>query len=245
MSKRLSQQDLTRAYRHFLHECLDDRYPKLDLGAESEEGGVASSCPGAETLWRLARLETTPEETREVLAHLLRCPRCAGHLQAIKAAQQPVRPGWRKWLKPAALAAGLVLVLSGIFFSQDDLRPGPDHVVSRGEEPEISSPLDGETMPLHQPFVLCWEGAPEGSLYSVWIKREDLAPVISESGLTVPRLTVGLDELPALVLGEMLLWRVVAETPAGEVIESPTFYLTFGPSPCCENQGETVEGLSK
>jgi len=137
-----------------------------------------------------------------------------------------------------AMATVVVVVLGvGLLFFRDSLPGmrgfGPDRPVVREAGEPSASPssqerariesLVSEDEPLpRQHCVLRWSG-PEGARYELRITTEDLSPVDSASGLTVPEYRIPPAKLKDLEPGSLLLWQVTPLLPERSPRDLKTF----------------------
>ncbi len=130
------------------------------------------------------------------------------------------RRGSVLWLGAALLAAAAAVLLV--------IRPTPRPVpevdpVLRADQPSGLKAVTADDAVLpRDAFVLRWEGAPERSHYELRVETEALAPVVVAPDLGTPSFTVSPEALAGMESGTVLYWRVVAITPEGRRLESPS-----------------------
>lgn len=207
--------------------------------AEGQVGGP--DCPPADQVWRAIHGELRRHELMEVVEHVGVCGACAeqwrvaremdlGELAATEAAPASSRkrsPAVRWGALAAAAAIGFVLIGVGLYV----IPPGQQTtapVLRSGEITEIRS-LVPEDVPLPRAGLrLRWTPGPEGSLYTVRIRTEELSPLVSAEGLAAPEYLVPQERLLECE-DDRLLWQVVVFPPDGGQITSNTFFVELEP----------------
>lgn len=200
------------------HPSDDDL--RAALSAAAIHAAPTPDCPEPELLWALANGSVD----ESVLDHVTGCPSCQeavrlGRVLVSEPAPETAANGsrWGIAVLGAALAAGIVGVIV--------LRPPvetPDADVIRGE---LAVPLRSATPDAvpRSAAELRWSAGPEGTVYDVRVLDERLQPVAEAVGLQVPHWTIPADRLQHLPAPASLQWRVIARTPEGRQLSSPTW----------------------
>jgi len=205
-----------------LRELLTEPGPEEETTAREE----------AETIWRAAAGELSPDETAAVLDRALSSPEDAeawALAAAIRAGAEAAgenpsasgSPAGSRTARWILLAAAAVVVV-GIALPFLVRGPG-DGTVFRGEGNPAGSSLlaEGAAVP-RDAVLLRWTPGPEGSTYDVVVSREDLEPVLEAHGLKRSELHVPAAALASLPDGALLLWQVTVHTPEGTEERSAT-----------------------
>jgi hypothetical protein len=101
--------------------------------------------------------------------------------------------------------------------------PSPDPVVRDRPANTIRSLLAEDASLPRDAFHLRWSGGPAGSRYDVIVTTTGLDEVANVRAIEGTELTIEPARLAPVSPGTRLLWRVVASTPDGRTIASPTY----------------------
>lgn len=122
----------------------------------------------------------------------------------------------------AAVAAAAVLWLN----RGPRLQTTHDEQIRATDAPSVRSTVNLTSLP-RDAFILTWNGGPLESTYDVYVTTDDLVPIDHALDLSVPRHQVPRSLLVDRPLGTRVLWRVVARSPDGRELASPTFEVTL------------------
>jgi hypothetical protein len=190
-------------------------------------------CPPAERIWDALHGQANVEERRAIVDHTVACPTCAeawrlamelGPPRSVPASARSRERSWRpasSWTWIAA-AAGLFLVAGTLFFSRSALPPG-DPVVRDPNRGELRSLVPSGARLPRDAFRLRWTPGPSEARYELTVTTTDLTVLVMVRGLEHPQYDVPAGRLAGLESGARVLWRVVARTPGGAAVASPTF----------------------
>ncbi len=214
-----------------------DRGDSNRLAARLREAGTDArpreDCPSAEEIWSALHLEVPAADRMRIIDHTAECPVCAEAwrlaMEIEKAdstgiAASPALAPWRR--QPAAwagLAAAVAIIAFGTVLALRWRTPSPDPV-DRDQAANTIRSLIGESASLpRDAFRLQWSSGPAGSRYDVIVTTSGLDEVANVRAIEPSELTIEPARLAALSPGTRLLWRVVAHTPDGRTIASPTY----------------------
>lgn len=194
-------------------------------------------CPTTDRLWKAVHGDLRRDELIEVLEHLAACGACAEAwrlAREIDAAEEAAVDSSRarrravRWL-PLAAAAALVFVLISVgLYLIPPTQQSTTPVFRAGPTLDIRSLVpEDEPMP-RAGLRLRWTPGPEGSLYTVRIRSEEFAPLVTAEGLSSPEYLVPDDRLLDLE-SDRFLWQVVVFPPEGGQSTSSTFFVRVEP----------------
>jgi hypothetical protein len=218
------QTDESRRLAAVLREASADSRPRED-------------CPAPDRIWGAVRRELPLHERQAIIDHTIECPTCAEAWRlAMELGQDAPAPGVAPPKsatdpnKPVTWtmmrAAATVLLAVGLGFTVWFFRPSVGPVVREPSPGVIQSLVkEGEPLP-REGFWLRWSSGSAGERYEVTVTTADLDVIVTARGLERPEYRIPPERLAALPSGARLLWRVVAQTPDGGTISSPTFELS-------------------
>ncbi|MEM7480802.1 MAG: hypothetical protein AAF481_06485 [Acidobacteriota bacterium] len=200
-----------------------------------------SSDIASETVWAAVRGELPPAELRELLDRSIEDPDLALEWQLARELQAELAEDERqrsematppsRWRGLSAVAAALlVAVMASWFIFQPEQKPV--YRDPAGAAIESLLPADAELS--SESLVLRWSGPPEGRYRISVLRQTDLREVFRAADLEVGPDGEGAVELPPTVVDGLaadgvLLWRVEAELPDGEPLQSQTFRVLWKP----------------
>ena len=202
-----------------LREAFADRRPGAAGGGDRPDpsavwDAVAGTGDAAERGALLDRTADDPE-----LALEWRLARELQHALGSDRAEGAATTSGPRWRGAVALAAALVLAVTGAFLL---LRPDSPSPYRDGEEPAVVLLLaDGAALPIAGPR-LRWRG-PEGASYDLSVVRQaDLVEIHRAEGVTASEAEIPRAALADLADGDVLLWRVEALLTDGSRVASTT-----------------------
>lgn len=212
----------------------DDARLREAFGHAGEDTGGSADCPDDETLWRVARGETDGATTGRVLDHVTGCPACTESWRMARAIADeagveksnvvPLRRVSPVWMV-AAVAAGILMTLLVLpsILERDDGVPADEFRVPGGVV--LESRLDESTALPRDRAMLSWEGAPEGTVYSVEVVDADLAVLTRSGEQERTEFLIPAEILSSIPPGGKIYWRVEALLPDSTRVVSPVFVL--------------------
>jgi hypothetical protein len=214
-----------------------DRGNSNRLAARLREAGTDArpreDCPSADEIWSALHLELAAAARMRIIDHMAECPVCAEawrlameieNADSTEIAAPPSLVPWHR--RPAAwagLAAAVAIVALGTVLALRWRTPPPDPVVRDRPASAIHSLLAENASLPRDAFRLQWSSGPTGSRYDVIVTTTGLDEVANARAIERTELTIEPARLAPLSQGTRLLWRVVARTPDGRTIASPTY----------------------
>ena len=214
-----------------------DRGGSDRLAARLREAGADArprdDCPSADEIWGALHMELSPADRLRVIDHAAECAVCAEAWRlameiekagSTKIAAAPAAAPWparsSAWV---GLAAAVAIVALGTVVAVRWRTPPPDPIVRDRPATAIRSLLAENASLPRDAFRLQWSSGPAGSRYDVIVTTTGLDAVTEVRGIEVVEYTIEATRLVSFAPGTRLLWRVVAHTPDGRTLASPTY----------------------
>ena len=192
--------------------------------------GDGSTCPPAESIWESAADTLARQDNEAVVDHTAGCAACAAAWRLARELQEgafaerrPSAPSVsRRWF-PLAVAASLVLMLSGVMVLRlrDRWTEAPAYRIP--EPRAITSLLSRDHVLPRSSCVLRWASGLTDARFNIRVTDEDLNPLASGDGLITGEFLVPQSALEGLPGGAKVLWRLDVLGPDGIRSSSPTF----------------------
>jgi hypothetical protein len=122
--------------------------------------GRAAACPEPEAILALVRREGAEDARLATLDHVMRCEACRSEFDLLRSIELAgaeagaARPGRRRWVMPAALAASVLLaVVIGRFMLPS---PPESEVYRSGDEGRVSLVAPPRELPAGSPIAFAW-----------------------------------------------------------------------------------------
>jgi hypothetical protein len=207
---------------------LADRLREAGTDARPRE-----DCPTADDIWSALHLELPAADRLRIIDHTAECPVCAEawrlamEMENADSTEIEALPALVPWhRRPSAwarLAAAMAIIAFGTVLALRWPTPSPDPVVRDRPANAIRSLLAENASLPKDAFRLEWSSGPAGSRYDVIVTTTGLDDVANVRAIERTELTIEPGRLAPFAPGTRLLWRVVARTPDGRTIASPTY----------------------
>ncbi len=175
----------------------EERLREIYAGAMASRGakaGRTAACPSPEALLALVRREGSEDARLATLDHVMSCAECRSEFDLLRSielagaeAGAKVRPGWRNWLVPAALAASVLAVVLGRLA----LPTAPEsEVVRSGSDGGVTLVAPPPESPAGSPMLFAWHPISGAARYRLEVLTSDgevaLEAETADTAITLP-----------------------------------------------------------
>jgi hypothetical protein len=159
----------------------EERLREVYAGVMASRGAMAGrtvACPSPEAVLALVRREGSESSRLATLDHVMSCAECRSEFDLLRSielagaeAGAQARPGRRKWLLPAALAASVLLA---VVIGRFALWTVPEsEVVRSGSDLGVTLLAPPAESPAGSPMLFAWHPVPDAGRYRLEVLTND------------------------------------------------------------------------